>query len=99
MDNFSGRKTITENTNPLASNAERLSDSSSTFSRVDVYALSGNAGVVWVGFAGTSARSGYEAGAPLAAGDSYTFHGGDMNELLIAGTSDGDGVSYNVETT
>ena len=97
-DNFAGRKVLDVTNSPHATNAERLVASEYKFKRVDVFAMTGNSSTVWVGYNGTSALSGNEQGAPLAAGDAYTFYDSDLARLFVAGTTDGDGVTFNVQT-
>jgi len=95
---LSGRKAITPTANSDPSNAEQVMHVDRIFSRVDFFATKGssdNTGTVWIGFAGTSALSSSEAGAPLATGDSYTMFNVNLKDVYIAGANDGDAVLFN----
>ncbi len=92
------RKELNPTTNKEPSKREPIAFVDKTFSRIDIFATKGdipNSGTVWVGFAGTSALAGKEAGSPLNTGDSYVFHDVNLKDLYVAGQNDGDAILYN----
>lgn len=94
---WSGRKTIEvpAGTSVKASRPERLSDVTQQVTDFEVFALSSNTDSVWVGFEGTNAVPGHEAGVELAADASYVFGSVDLRDVYVSGTTDGDGVVWN----
>jgi len=91
-----GRKTGTvfADSSAQASRPERLAEVSMPVADLEVFALSGNSGTIWVGPSGTNATPDNEAGVPLAAGDSYRFGSVDLHDIFLAVDTDGDGLTW-----
>lgn len=89
------RKEITPSTNQDVTKAEQVSYGSKRFARVDVVAESDNKGILRIGYQGTSVLSGAPKGFPLSQGDSYVFENVDLSWLYVAGSTDGDAITYN----
>ena len=62
---------------------------------VEVFARSNNTASIWIGDQNVSAVPGYEAGVELSADRSYTIENVDLQTVFIAGTVDGEGVTWN----
>jgi len=91
---ITGRHTLDTANNEDPRLFETLYATDLVVARLDVFADSGNTGTVYIGFDGTSALSGAESGAPLAAGDSYTFYGVNLKDIRVAAVND-DTVYFN----
>lgn len=90
-----GRKAIKPSTNEDPSKAEQVLAGPKRFSRVDVVAESDNDGVLRIGYRATSVLSGAPKGFPLSQGDSYVFENVDLSWIYVAGSNDGDAITYN----
>ncbi len=97
MPIWSGRKQIDVpvDTDPRASRPERLQIRGQQVAEVEVFAHSDNTASIWIGGQNVSADPGYEAGVELVPGASYTVGPIDLSEIWIAGTVDGEGVTWN----
>lgn len=97
MPIWTGRKAIDvpDDTDKRASRPEQLQIRSRSVSEVEVFARSDNTASIWIGGPNVSADPDYETGVELAPGESYTFDAIDLSEIWIAGTVDGEGVTWN----
>lgn len=82
-------------TSEMASRPERLVEYDFPVDEVELFAKSDNTASVWIGGPEVSATPDFEAGVELAANDSYTLVGVNLYDIWIAGTTDGDGVTWN----
>lgn len=94
---WTGRKQIEvpTDTSVKASRPEPLMTLSVPVGEVEVFARSNNTASIWIGTKDVSADPGYETGVELKAGESYIFGASDLAEIYIAGTVDGEGVTWN----
>ncbi len=97
MPIWTGRKAIDvpDDTDKRASRPEQLQIRSQPVNEVEVFARSDNTALIWIGGKDVSADPGYEAGVELAADTSYTFGPIDLADIWIAGTVNGEGVTWN----
>jgi len=92
-----GRKTIEvpADTSEKASRPERLVLNSTPVSNPEIFALRSNTAAIWVGSQyDVSADPGMEMGVDLVAGESCTPPASDLRDIWIAGTVDGEGVTW-----
>ena len=94
---WTGRKSITvpADTSEVASRPEPLVMYTLAVNELEVFAKSDNTSSIWIGNVDVSADPGYEAGVELAAGASYRFDAIDVSTVYIAGTTEGDAVTWN----
>jgi len=88
------RKTVT-----AAGTPEALSSTATSFSFLDICALSNNTGVIAVGGSGVIASLSTRTGVYLEAGDCYSIHLnpgklGNLTSVYIDSTVSGEGVSF-----
>lgn len=97
MPIWSGRKEIDVpvDTDPRASRPEQLQTRSQQVAEVEIFARRNNTASIWVGGENVSADPGYETGTELIADASYTLESIDLSEIWIAGTVNGEGVTWN----
>lgn len=97
MPVWTGRKEIDVpvDTDERASRPEQIQIRRQFVGEVEVFARSNNTASIWIGGKDVSADPGYEAGVELAADTSYTFGPIDLADIWIAGTVNGEGVTWN----
>lgn len=89
------RKAITPTTNNDVSKAEQVKYVDQMFSRIDFQAEKTNGGNMRIGYIGTSVLSAAPKGFVLEPGDSYFFLNANLKWIYVAGSTDGDAVTFN----
>lgn len=82
-----GNKTVT-----TGGTIVQLSTTSVVCKRVDIVALFGNAGTIYVGDVNVLAST--KVGMPLTQGSSYTAYVNDLSLIYVDATNNGDKVSF-----
>ena len=89
-----GRKTVA-----LTDIPERLSDTPRLVRHLEIVALVGNQGIIWIGGEAVSAIAGEEKGMPLKADEALTLPPGedwsiDLQDLWVAADTAAEGVTW-----
>jgi hypothetical protein len=89
---LNGRKVVT-----TAGTRVRITTTPTSIVSICVTALSTNTGIIVLGGNTVVAAAGTRAGTPLQANESVTYNLGDLAEIYLDSTVDGEGISYSAE--